>query len=730
VCALIFLIALAPSWAGERQAKPPLPPIDIGLESYSGPSAEALRGLARAVNSFQNGLFSAALESLPWEDAARRTSVGDYFLYYRGKTALALDRASEAVEQFRALQRDFPSSPLLTDSIYAEAQALLKSHNPRSARNILANPALPRNAQTLLYQARAEEEAGETRKAVELYLQLYTDFVGASQSAQAQERLKALSPKSITGSSGYRSLLQRSENLLTAGMNKEAQALLLKLSRVTAPDRNSAERRLVLLATAETNLGKAPTVLPYISRLGRSDPALHARALYLIAVCQRRMKKETAFLQTRDEAVRLYPDSQYTEKILYSVATYYDVGDRAAEARESYQRLADNFANGPNAERALWKIALYAYIDKSYESALSGFWKYLQTYPNPRSAGAPLYWMGRCCERLGDSTGAAALYRRAAALSNIGYYGRLAAEAESALTKTDPGRPVTTLDFNLGTQTVDTIRAPEAAMPPPSAAALQVIERANQLAFAGLADLAQSELRWGIRQYPQDKALSFFSSRLYASRDEYDMVFTTLRRAIPDYDSRAIAELPAEVWRMLFPFQHWTVVSAQAQKNNIDPSLVLGLIRQESAFNESARSRANARGLMQILPSTGRTLAKKSGVRYTSSRLYRADTNIILGIQHLAYLLRQYGGREDLALAAYNAGDSRVEQWMSRYGNLDMAEFVERIPFAETRGYVKQVLTNKAYYTILKPSFADLPELDKSGVPEPPRPKSAPGFGT
>jgi soluble lytic murein transglycosylase len=723
VSLLLFFMAIGAVCAGEKQSRnsSPFPSLDGGPESYAKPVEEALKGLARAIGAFQGGQYGAAMEFLPGEEAARRTSLGDYFLYYRGRSNLALERTSEALDSFRALQRSFPSSSLLSDSLYNESQALLKLHNAQSARAVLANPSLPRNAQTFFWQARAEEEARENGKAVELYLRIYTDFATAPQSAQAQERLQVLAPKSISGSAGYRTLLQRADTLLAAGMNKEARLLLSKLSRAAAPDRSAADRRLVLLGAAETNLGKAATVLPYLSKVGNSDPALHAHALYLISTCRRRLKNETAFLQTRDEAVRLYPESPYTERILYSIATYYDVADRSAEARNAYQRLADSFPKGPNAERALWKIALYDYIDKNYEAAWSGFWKYLQAYPTPRSAGAPLFWMGRSCERRGDSAGAALLYRRAAAISKIGYYGRLSAQAESALSRTESGRQPTTLNFQMVAQAVDTIQPSDASIPNPSGVAEQVIERAHQLIFAGLSDLAQSELRWGIRQYPQEKALSLCLSQLYASRDEYDMVFTTLRRAFPDYDARAIEEFPEELWRMLFPFEHWSVVSSQSQKSNVDPNLVLGLIRQESAFNENARSRANARGLMQILPSTGRTLAKQSGVRYTSTRLYRPETNIILGIQHLAAMLRQFGGREELALAAYNAGDSRVEQWMSRFGDVDLAEFVERIPFAETRSYVKQVLTNKAYYAALKPVLSDSTELGKPREREQPR---------
>jgi soluble lytic murein transglycosylase len=224
---------------------------------------------------------------------------------------------------------------------------------------------------------------------------------------------------------------------------------------------------------------------------------------------------------------------------------------------------------------------------------------------------------------------------------------------------------------------------------------------------AGFSDLALAELRWGENQYPgSDGALSYVMARIYFSNRGYNAAIAAVRRAFPDYNSRSMASLPAEIWDILFPVRHWGIISRQAAKLDIDPNLILGLIRQESAFDESARSKANARGLMQVLPSTGRKLARQAGIpRFNSKKLYQAETNIILGTRYLAARIQQYG-KAELALAAYNAGDSRVDLWLQEFGNLDMVEFVEQIPFSETRGYVKQVLSNKAHYDLLTSSSA------------------------
>ena len=128
--------------------------------------------------------------------------------------------------------------------------------------------------------------------------------------------------------------------------------------------------------------------------------------------------------------------------------------------------------------------------------------------------------------------------------------------------------------------------------------------------------------------------------------------------------------------------------------------LVAGLIRQESAFEPEARSGANALGLMQILPKTGRRMAKVAKVGYAQGQLYNADYNVHLGTIYFASLKKDFGSVES-ALAAYNAGEERLTEWTTGQKYRDIPEFVDSIPFTETRDYVKNVLANTVYYAAL-----------------------------
>jgi soluble lytic murein transglycosylase len=168
--------------------------------------------------------------------------------------------------------------------------------------------------------------------------------------------------------------------------------------------------------------------------------------------------------------------------------------------------------------------------------------------------------------------------------------------------------------------------------------------------------------------------------------------------------TQPMSHVPDVYWHLLFPQPYWTELVAYAGTNGLDPYLVASLIRQESEFNAGAVSHANAYGLMQLLPSVGKSMAKKHGIRrFDTRQLLNPSTNLELGTTNLKQVLDRFGGQVEYALAAYNAGDSPVRQWLASNDYKDVAEFVESIPYSETRDYVQAILRNREMYRALYP---------------------------
>jgi soluble lytic murein transglycosylase len=266
------------------------------------------------------------------------------------------------------------------------------------------------------------------------------------------------------------------------------------------------------------------------------------------------------------------------------------------------------------------------------------------------------------------------------------YYGRLA----SRLLASRPGAAANV------PASVRTATAPVTGSVPPT----EPLMRA--LMTAGLFGDALKEVQFAQRTWGDSPALQATAAWIRAQQakelraDERFAALrgsiTTMRRAYPQFLAAEGETLPAEVLRIIFPLDYWDLIEKYSAAKNLDPYLVSALMAQESTFTAEIRSSANARGLMQVMPSTGRLYAQKLGIRpFTTASLSQPETNVRIGVQYFKDLVDKFGGIH-YALASYNAGDSRVAEWIKKAPDLAQDEFIDNIPFPETQNYVKRIL--------------------------------------
>jgi len=285
--------------------------------------------------------------------------------------------------------------------------------------------------------------------------------------------------------------------------------------------------------------------------------------------------------------------------------------------------------------------------------------------PTERNEPVWIYWLGRSLLALGAQEGGQALFGRISGEHH--FYGRLAAE-ELEMPLQIPKK---------------------AAMPTreelDEAAALAGMQRALALYRLGLRTEASTEWLWTVRKM-NDRAL-LAAAELARINGIWDRAINTADRTVAEHD-----------FTLRYPAPYGNVLSKQARARKLDEPLVFGLVRQESRFIVDAKSSAGASGLMQLMPSTARLVARKIGMKgYNTSRLGRPEVNAALGAYYLRHVLDGFGGNPVLAAAAYNAGPGRARRWCDAKP-LEGAIYVETIPFAETRQYVKKVMANTVYY--------------------------------
>jgi soluble lytic murein transglycosylase len=311
----------------------------------------------------------------------------------------------------------------------------------------------------------------------------------------------------------------------------------------------------------------------------------------------------------------------------------------------------------------------------SAKRAATGFDSIVALFPNSNERTAAKYWAGRAWEMAGDKKKARALWEGIIADQSASYYSIVSARR----LKQSAWKPA---------QAADSF-----AMVPTLKEALDRIRILDQLGMDTEADFELDALQEGAKA-SREAALA--TANAFRAHGEGTKAISIALRLIEQ------GERDARVYRLAYPLIDREELERNAKVNKLDPALVAGLIRQESSFNPHAVSVANARGLMQVLPSVGAEIAK--GMKYpvwSPSLLFDADVNLQLGSSHLAAATRQY---DDIVkvLAAYNAGAARVDRWSKKpSASKDPEIFAEQIPFVETRDYVRIVQRNAEMYRIL-----------------------------
>jgi len=210
----------------------------------------------------------------------------------------------------------------------------------------------------------------------------------------------------------------------------------------------------------------------------------------------------------------------------------------------------------------------------------------------------------------------------------------------------------------------------------------------------GLYDQALDELRYAQKVWGDSPAIQATFGWIYNQRGDIRAGINAVKRAYPHYMASGGEQLPTEILRVMYPVAYWPLIRKYSEEHHLDPFMMAALIAQESNFDAGVRSPANAYGLMQLLPSTGRQYARSLHLtqKFSIGMLTKAETNIRMGTAKFADLMRQFGGGAYYALASYNAGENRVARWISERPGIDQDEFIDDIPFPETQGYVKRIL--------------------------------------
>ena len=395
------------------------------------------------------------------------------------------------------------------------------------------------------------------------------------------------------------------------------------------------------------------------------------RALY-----RRGMRNDAAILWRVVAADPLAPDGPYAAFLLADIQ--HDLG-RLADARAGYEETVARFPRSSRAGDALVRLGMIDLVEERPEDAATHFDTYRRRFPGGNWYGASVFWGARARDAAGDSAGARVLYRQALGEDPTSYYGIEAARS-------------------LGVEPWDYLEmraTPAVRLRPDHAALLRRMVRLRELDWKGRA-LRELSARNGSRE----------------SRDDRLALAIGLNEAGFPWQGTSIAwgvlQARSGIWsedllRAVYPLIYEPLLAERADIEKLDPTLVAALIRRESQFDRDVVSGAGATGLMQLMPATGAEVARRAGItEYRSEQLVVPEVNLVLGSRYLRELLERRGGAVVPALISYNAGPHRYTSWR-RFPEFSASTdlMIDRIPFSETRRYVKAILSYRYIYSKL-----------------------------
>jgi soluble lytic murein transglycosylase len=662
------------------------------VEGYAARHAKdkdgALANLALGMVSFETRDYERAISALR---AAKVPQLADYAAYYLASARVESNDGATAVKDLAPAHAAGLPSPLSGRAWIVEARALKAADAGGSARLLREHYADLPQPEGDLALADCYQAANDPARAAEFYQRVYYQRLSGDAAARAAAALLAL--RSSMGAAypapSPQLALRRADLLMESGDYKQARTEYQAVAaQYFGKEREQARVRM---GAAQLQNGDVSHAFAYLKGLEPSEAEAGAERLYYLEECARRMNEDDDMMAAVQKLGEAHPHSPWRLKALVSAANRYLLTNRPDRYVPLYRAVYEAFPGDPAAGTSHWKTTFYAWM--SDQPGAAGLLReHLRDYSTHATAGAALYFLGRSAERENDFGAARACYQKLAGTLQNTYY---AMQARERARRTEiAGAPLS-----------DKMRAfldglalpqprPVPAQTAPATAAR--IERSRLLRSAGLSELADSELRFGSRV---DGQPALEAMELAGAAGATHTAMRLMKSLAPDYLALPLNAAPRQFWELLFPLPYRGDLFQNAQALGLDPYLVAGLVRQESEFDPQAVSRARAYGLTQVRPGTGREFARKVGISGFSSRLlYQPSANLKIGSAILRSMLDRQNGKLEPTLAAYNAGPNRATEWLGWYSYREPAEFVEAIPFTETRDYVQAVMRNADVY--------------------------------
>lgn len=617
---------------------------------------------------------------------AQETVLQDYTLYFLGAISFSREVYDGASDYFLRIKKEFPRSVWLNEANLHLAKISINNGDNEQAIELLSllgargvKKGIFTESLYLLGQTYGTE--GEFKQAHAAFQRLRNSYPFSSWARMAKREVLRIKKHFAAplGLNEPRSLLEEGKILLKEGETKGAENLFRRLSTIVSGKSlylPSLKGLIMVYRSARRRDKEISALRKLVEKFPQRPEA--SEAFYRIAELFWNQGNNTRALTEFKRFQKRYPQSKLVDKSDIAIGRIYESLRRRTEAMGVFSDFPKRFPRSRFRWEATWRLAWMHYLSADYDRALSTFEGIASDDAPDHFRYGSLYWQARSAERMGNSEDAKGLYSEILRTASESYYRGPAVEAlrrlgEEIVRNKPPKEP-----------------SPSEPKVPFNRDLSFHLSHAQRLADLSLHRLAVVELDEVRDHIGKDPALRLMLMRQYVRNQGFNRsIGMAIRLNLQSQEFK----------RFRYPLAYWKTIRKEAVKRGIDPYLILALIRQESLFYPDAISPASALGLMQLLPSTAGREAASIGLSLSGpENLFDPDLNLTLGIHHLKRLFDLYPKSVAKVLAAYNAGRRPVNRWKKRLASMDEEEFIERIPYRETRFYVKLVLRNYWMY--------------------------------
>ncbi len=665
---------------------------------FRGTETGALARLLRARVRFENKDFRGAAVVLNSDEFESLTKVADYVLWLRARSHLGTGDHAAAMADLERLVSSHPTSLRVRDARLLWAESAMASGRAADVRAFLEPLNRVNDAGAQLATAKALFAAGKQAEATEYFKKAALYGAYSDDGREAEAKLKELNidpfadvtPETLKVSAD-RVLSMGAATLAYDSYTRFIDRFPADVTPEIHLSRISAAARMGDAVKAQSAFDAIPATMPGRDQAYRDLINAYAKS-----------KLWPRARTAADEMRRAYPQSPLTVKAW--VEAGYAARDAKNKGEENFflRTALTAYPQAVEVAGAQFELAWLEHEAGNHARAADMLTEHLARYADRDSSnrGRAGYWAARNAERAGRIAEACTLYDALVYRYNANWYGHIGFERLTALRgRGQCQSPVSFPADSLVPQAAANLKSITVAPETAGAAELERADKGEQLSSVGLFDWAIEELKEAQKTAQNSPKINLSLAKHHQMKFDNVSALLVLAKSYPDYAQMFPEEMGREEWEIFYPHMAWDQIAKWSRARNLDIYKVAGLIRQESVFNPSARSSANAYGLMQLLLPTAQQTARKFGsaspVR-SAADLFNPALNIELGTAYMREQLDRYGRIEFMAVA-YNAGPGRVVTWR-RTLPMEMDEFVEAIPFRETRGYVQGIIRNTAQY--------------------------------